>query len=104
MISSSSMMRMEAVSVIVELGASGMRHAGGGVAFGRRRWFGQRQHETEAGPLLRIAVARQRTTMLLDDTVRDREPEAGAAPVGLRREEGIVDSRQVLGRNADTRV
>ena len=46
----------------------------------------------------------ERAAVLLDDAVGHRQAEAGAAALGLRREERIVDAREVLGRNADAGV
>ena len=51
-----------------------------------------------------LALARQRAAVLLDDAVGDRQAEAGAAALGFRREERIVDAREVLRRNADAGV
>src|ERR1700755_2429731 len=42
--------------------------------------------------------------VLLHDAVRDREGEPSPAPHALRREERVVDARDVLGRDADAGV
>ena len=50
------------------------------------------------------AVAGNRPVVLLHDAVRDRQAKACAAADGLRGEERVVDPRDMLGWNANTRV
>src|SRR6187401_288187 len=65
----------------------------------------QRQHQTESGALVRVALARQRSAVLLDDSVRHRQAEPGPpAALGLSGEKRIVDAREVFRRDADARV
>ena len=65
-----------------------------------RRGRRQRQRQREARALPDRAVAVNRAVVLADDAVGDRQAEAGAAADRLRREERIVDARELLGRNA----
>ena len=55
-------------------------------------------------PCRHAAVHLDRAAMLLDDTVRYRQPEAGALAADLGREERIVDAGQVLRRDALTGI
>src|SRR5262249_35695593 len=57
----------------------------------------ERQLDREDGALPRLARALDRPAVLLDDPVREREPEARAAPRLLRREEGLEEPREMLG-------
>ena len=55
--------------------------------------------EREARALADGAVAGDRAAVLLHDAVGDRQAEAGALADLLRREERIVDPRELFGRN-----
>src|SRR4051812_14565127 len=113
MISSSSMTRMELfISLCWETRRPDFRPAGDGSREpprgaglmgpgGRhRQWKPQR----ESCSLPDVAVARDRTTVLLDDAVRDREPQSRPLADRLRREERIVDPGELFCRNAGPRV
>ena len=64
----------------------------------------ERQGQREPGALADRAVAADRPLMLAHDPVDDRQPEPRAAADRLRGEKRIVDARQLLGRDARTRV
>src|ERR1700723_321337 len=56
--------------------------------------------DARAGPLCaRARLDGERAAVMLDDLVRDGEPEPGPAPWGLRREERLEDARGRLGRD-----
>src|SRR5512134_1544838 len=109
MISSSSMTRTDPLRVIAggwvspswARGISRLpvdrRHHG--AAGGR-----ERQRQREARPLPDRAVAGDRAAVLLDDAVGDREAEAGSLADVLGGEERIVDTRQLLLRDARSGV
>src|ERR1041384_7254725 len=58
--------------------------------------------EGRAAP--RLALHEDPARVLLDDPVREREAEASALTDGFRREERIVDLREVGARDPDTRI
>ena len=60
----------------------------------------ERQGQGEPGALADRAVAPDRTLVLSHDPVDDRQAEARAAADRFRREERIVNARQLLGWNA----
>src|SRR5438094_4584285 len=70
----------------------------------RRRRSGrpprQRQPDREGRPAARRALGADVAAVLLDDLVADREPQPGAFADGLRREEGIEDAAEHVGRDA----
>ena len=98
MISSSSMTRIEPFWFIPALSLRTLRLPVQRPA--RRSSRGERKRQREARALTDRAVAGNRAAVLLDDAVGDRQPQAGALADVLRREERIVDARQLLGRNA----
>src|SRR6185369_13961530 len=59
----------------------------------------RRKLEDEPSTLSNDALAVDRTVMLTDDPVGDRESEAGALTGGLRCEERVINAREVLVRN-----
>src|SRR4051812_13925709 len=63
-----------------------------------------RKGEREARALPDGAVTMNRAVVLADDAVRDRQPESRAAANGLRREERVVDARQMRRWNSGARV
>src|SRR5687768_1467605 len=64
----------------------------------------QGERQRKPGPLAFRAVARDGAAVLLDDPVRDREAESRALAELLRREERVVDSGHLIGRDARTGV
>src|SRR3954452_22703052 len=104
MISSSSMTRMAAVRVIALCPSareraglrSGVGSAGAGRALGRRE--GERQAEPRA--VAGRALAGDGAVVFLHDPVCDREPEAGALPDLLGREEWIIDPGELFRRDS----
>src|SRR4051812_39838675 len=74
-----------------------------GAALPRHR-LRHRERHREPRALPHDAVALDVAVVLANDAVGDREPETRAAPNRLRREERIVDARQLFRRNARSGV
>src|SRR5262249_25438489 len=62
-----------------------------------RRW--RRQLDREPGAFAGLGVDPDRAAVLLDDALHDAEAETGPG-LALRREEGLPDALEVLGRDA----
>src|SRR5215472_18285877 len=75
-----------------------------GYRFPCRAGHGSRKFHAEGGAAAASVGHFNGTAMLLNDTVRHAQPEAGALLGALGREEGIVNAVQVLGRDSVARV
>src|SRR5712691_9031140 len=97
MISSSSITR---IVPLREVGISWVRLITARLAPDTAYFCGRdRQRERKPRPLPDRAVAANQSVVFAHDAVGDRQPETGPAADGLRREEGIVDARELLGGN-----
>src|SRR5207249_4900709 len=105
MISSSSITRMvpcRDVAIVVLSPLAGCRVAP--AEAGLRIRVAQRQRHREPRSLADDAVAANGAVVLVHDAVGDRQAETGAAADAFRREERIVDAREMLGGNAGSGV